>query len=420
MQIHSRFPRYTDFEPQVPVWCVTPGKGGAFHRFFDTSPFNPSGTLMAFLRMPAEDRQPRPGETAEVLVVDLAEGTERVVAATAGWECQMGANIAWADDETLVFNNVDTETWTPCAVRLNVSSGEAKRLDGTIYHLSPDGTKALSSDMGAMRRTQAGYGVLLPDEKVRRNIGLTDDDGLFLTDTRSGERRMVISLKEVMERTTTPEQRKEYAQQEVYGFHSKWNPQGDRLLFTVRRFPVDHPHRFNALHRKACTFDVYTMREDGSELFNAVPACEWKKGGHHINWFPDGETLSMNLNIDQTVLRFVQARYDGNEYGTILKNTVGSGHPTVHPNGRHILTDTYVHETLAFGDGTTPIRLVDRETEEVRNLIRMQTETPTQRLHPELRVDPHPAWDHSNRYIAFNGFAGGTRRVYVADLSGVL
>lgn len=417
MKIHNRFPRYDDFSPEVPVWCVTPNEGRVFHRFFDTSPFNPSGTLIALLRMPSEERRPEPGETADVVLVDLANGTERTVAKTAGWECQMGANLAWASDTDIVFNDVDTSTWTPYSVRLNVETGERTRLDGTIYHLSPDGTKALSSDMGAMRRTQPGYGVVLPDEHVRRNIGLHDDDGLFITDTRTGERKMVISLKEVVERTTTPAERAEYADQEVYGFHSKWNPQGDRLIFTVRRFSKDHPNRFGALHDKACIFDVYTMREDGSELFNAVPSPYWKNGGHHINWFPDGRTLSMNLRWEYPQLRFVQVDHDGRNLREILGDTIGSGHPTVHPNGRHILTDTYAHEKLAYGDGTIPLRWVDRTTGEVRDVIRIETLTPAQSTFSDLRVDPHPAWNHTYRYAAFNAFVGGTRRVFVADFS---
>ena len=38
----------------------------------------------------------------------------------------------------------------------------------------------------------------------------------------------------------------------------------------------------------------------------------------------------------------------------------------------------------------------------------------------ELRVDPHPAWDYTFTRIAFNTYTGGTRRVFVADLSRVL
>ena len=36
-----------------------------------------------------------------------------------------------------------------------------------------------------------------------------------------------------------------------------------------------------------------------------------------------------------------------------------------------------------------------------------------------MRSDPHPAWDRTGRYVTFNGFVGGTRRVFIADLAGV-
>ena len=98
----------------------------------------------------------------------------------------------------------------------------------------------------------------------------------------------MISLKDVVERTSTAEERKDLDHWEIYGFHSKWNLQDDRLIFTVRRFPKDHPRRFGALHDQACRFDVYMMREEGSELYNAVASPLWIHGGHHINWFPDG------------------------------------------------------------------------------------------------------------------------------------
>ena len=71
VEMSGRFPRYTEYDPAVPVWCVTPGEGRAFHRFFDTSPISPSGRFIVFTRMPAEDRLPEPGEAAEVVVVSL-------------------------------------------------------------------------------------------------------------------------------------------------------------------------------------------------------------------------------------------------------------------------------------------------------------------------------------------------------------
>ncbi len=83
--VDAVFPRYTEFPTEVPVWCLTPESTGYIHRFFDTSPVSPFGRYVALTRLPTEDHLPAPGTPASVEVVDLLNGTCRVVAETAGW-----------------------------------------------------------------------------------------------------------------------------------------------------------------------------------------------------------------------------------------------------------------------------------------------------------------------------------------------
>jgi hypothetical protein len=412
------FPRYTEFDPVADVWCVTPHEGRTIHRFFDTSPFSPSGRYMALFRLPQEQRLPEPGEAGQVVLVDLEAGEERVVAETRGWEPQMGANVQWgADDRTILFNDVDTATWQPTGVALDPFTGQTRRIAHGVYKASPDGQKVACASLAAMRRTQNGYGVVVPDEFVPRNVGLREDDGLYVSDVATGSGGLLISIAECVRRAEPPSVFRNLDGYEVYGFHCKWNPQDTRLLFTLRGYPADHPARFDALGQGVVRFEVLTLDGDARDVRLAVGADQWAKGGHHINWFPDGEHLSMNLNIDRKGLRFCRVRYDGTGLGKILDDVPGSGHPTVHPNGRHILTDAYVHEPVTAADGTVPLRLVDLHTGRQQTVVRMRTLTEPQDSCGALRVDPHPAWDAAHRLVAFNGFADGTRRVYVADLS---
>lgn len=95
MKIHESFPTYNDFSPLLETWCVTPSRRGVIHRFFDTSPFSPSGRYMALFQMPFEDRWPQPGDSGAVLLVDLQTGQTREIASTCGWEMQLGANVQW-------------------------------------------------------------------------------------------------------------------------------------------------------------------------------------------------------------------------------------------------------------------------------------------------------------------------------------
>ncbi|MCP4646068.1 MAG: hypothetical protein GY851_36830 [bacterium] len=419
--LNDCFPRYTDFDPKVPVWCVTPNRPGCIHRFFDTSPISPSGRYLAVFQMPFEDRRPEPGDAGNVCIVDLETGEVRVVAETCGWEPQMGANVNWGgSDHELFFNDVDTTTWQPFAWKLDPLTGDRQRMDGTVYHASPDGRWLISSNMTTMRKTQPGYGVCIPDDAARRNVGPADDDGFYLTDTDTGETKLLVSLHELLSKADPPVRIENPDIQEIYGFHSKFNPQGDRLMLSIRWFPAkDGPQwdLFGTDHL-AVRFAWVTMKLDGSEMHCAVGPEEWEKGGHHAAWFPDGKRISMNLAIDRECMRFVQVNADGSGLGKILDDVEGSGHPTIHPDGRHLLTDTYTSEVVAFGDGTIPLRWVNLGNGTEETIVRINTQTLCGDV--ALRVDPHPAWDRTWRYVTFNAFVDGTRRVYMADMEALV
>lgn len=417
----DKFPRYEEFSPLVPVWCVTPRRGGCLHRFFDTSPISPSGRYLAVFQMPFEDRQPEPGEKGNVCVVDLETGADRVVAETCGWEPQLGANLNWGgSDHELFFNDVDTAVWRPFAWKLDPLTGARQRLEGTVYHASPDGRWLVSANLTTMRKTQGGYGVRVPEGTVRRNLGPVDDDGFYLTDTATGTRRLLASIRDLVTKADPRILMDDPGRQEIYGFHSKFNPQGDRLMVSLRWFParpepvwdmfkVDFP---------AVRYAWVTLTPDGGDMHCAVGSEQWEKGGHHATWFPDGRRISMNLAINRDGLRFVQVDADGGGLRQIRDGLTGSGHPTVHPDGRHLLTDTYVYEQVAFGDGTVPLRWIDLATGEEKTAVRINIRTACE--DGVLRVDPHPAWDRTWRYVTFTGVVHGTRRVFIADMQRLL
>ncbi|MBN1675681.1 MAG: hypothetical protein JXR37_31855 [Kiritimatiellae bacterium] len=408
------FPEYTTYDPEIPVWCITPKSGPTIHRFFDTSPVSRSGRYVGLTRFPYEDRLPTPGDKAEIVVVDLEQGTQEVVARTAGWDTQLGAHTQWGKDDTcLCYNEVDTQTWRPYGVVLNPFTGEKKVLEGGIYMVSPDGRFAANPCLLRTARTQAGYGVLAPDAAIPHNDGAPDDDGIWVTDLETGKADLRVSLRRIVEAVLTPEER---AKRGFYGAHVKWSLDGERLMLVLRGISSDPDAK------ERMSKNVVTLKADGTDIHVAIPSSEWRKGGHHPNWCPDSEYVMMNLNCHGAGagLRFVKARYDGTDYGPMTDAVPGSGHPALHPNGRHIVTDAYPREPTAFGDGTTPIRFVDVKAGTARNIVRINANPPFQGPKNELRVDPHPAWDYAFERSVFNGYLDGARRVFLAELSGLV
>lgn len=411
-ELFDQLQKYPEFVSLIPVWCATSEFGGVIHRFFDTSPFSPSGRYLALLHLPSEERLPAPGDVAEVVLVDLERGKQWVVANTRGWDTQVGAQVQWgANDTQLFFNDIDTKTWRAFGVKLDPLSGRRTELDGTVYMVSPDGNWIASPCLLRIGITQAGYGVVVPPSKIPLNRGASTEDGVFVTNAVTGECRLLVSTYDIVEATNLLSSNDKYTEGDFYGFHVKWNPQGTRLMF-VLRWISRHGNR-------KPRSNLISMKSDGSDIQLVIPDSLWSKGGHHPNWCPDGETILMNLNLNGDGLRFIKVRYDGSECG-IMCSSIGSGHPSLHPNGRHILTDAYPFEQVAFGDGTVPIRLIDVQTGKEKNLVRVSVNPPFSGPKNELRVDPHPVWDRSFRRIAFNACVDNSRRVFIADLSNIL
>ena len=394
-------------KPLAPVKKVSSGR--VIHRFHDTSPLSPSGRYMALFRVPFEDRYPKPGESGEVILVDMNTGKERVVATSYGWEMQVGANVQWGgSDEELFYNDVDTTTWDAFAVKMNPLTGEKRKMGGTVFMSSLDGKKLLAHNLVNSVHAQSGYGVILPESLTAYNVGPVDTDGIFITDTETGKSKLLVSIKDIYERTTPSIKISNPQDYAYYCFKVMWNPQRTRIMTLVQFRPLEGGKRRIA---------IITMDPEGSNMRTAITPEQYAKGGHHMAWTADGDHISMNLEVDgKPGLEIITVRYDGTNLKTVYP--VGSGHPSFHPGGLPlIITDSYLHEPIAKGDGFVPVRLINTDTGEEQLLAYVFVPKTDD---SSFRVDPHPTWDRSGRYVIFNGFGDNTRCVYMADLKEII
>ena len=441
--ISDRLPRYTQYDPMVSVWCATPNTPRTIHRFFDSSPFSPSGQYLVSTQVPYEDRMPVAGDVARIVVTDLTTGEEKIVAETRAWDTQVGAHAQWgADDRQLFFNDLDTTQWQPFGVKLDFSSGERTTFEGGVYHVTRDGRFSFAPFLTRMGLVQAGYGVVVPPQFLPDAAGLADRDGVFVTDLASGQRRLLVSMRTLVEMLRFDRGPCGNEAGHLVGFHLSANRQADRILFILRwvRIPSAREAAVNAVWRRVVRGSriagkllhwpwlrsrlrlrqmVYNtlivVNSDGTNPRVVLSAPEWAKGGHHPNWCPDGRSLLMNLNTDGR-LRFVRFYPDEDRREVLTTQVTGSGHPTLYPDERHIVADAYPRDPEAYGDKTAPIRLVDWKAGTEKRIVRIESRPRVSGPAFAFRVDLHPAWDRSYTRIAFNGNAGGTRRVYVADV----
>ncbi len=395
---------FREVHPDVSVKLIDVGP--AIHRFFDTSPFSPSGRYLGLTRFPIDSRLPRKGEIAEVVVVDLESGESKAVDRTLAWDTQLGAQVQWGRNDGELIYNVQAESEPIIRGRVtDPRTGGRRDLAGEVYMVSDVRGEVVSASLRHMGQKQPGYGAHWATEEDWSK-GTLETMGIFVTPLDGGPSRQIVSIATILE--TFPELRCEGGS--YVSFHTKWNPQGTRLMTAFFWMSPDGKQSRNS---------ILTMRPDGSELALALTPDVWAKGGHHPNWCPNGDDILMNLKPDAKEMRFVIFGYDGRGMRVLSDHVRGSGHPTLHPDERHIITDAYPYEV---GPTAThvPLRWYDRRTDEEVSLVEVPCVPDFVGSKNELRIDPHPAWDYQFKRVAINCLDEGVRKVAVADLSALL
>jgi len=395
-----RFEAYRPGKTLAPVMRVTPDDGLYIHTFYDVCPFSPSGRYLAVTRLPFQHRAPVLGEQADVCVIDLQEETIRTVYATQGWAMQLGANLEWGTTDRYLYTNDIIGSKAVC-VRIDLETLETRAYVGPKYDMAPDGSAVIGFPLELMNATQDGYGV--PVVQYLPPGGLKDQ-GLWRTDLASNTKTLLVSTADVVAAMADPT---EMEGRSVYFFHSRYNPQGTRIMQVVRGL-LPGQRSYNK--------QVFTFDSQGGDIRQAIRPVQWEPGGHHPNWHPDGLHILMNLKVDGQTMRFCLYKHDGSDLRVLSEKHLGSGHPSIEGSGRYLLTDCYVWEPMAQENGEVPIRLLDLHTDQEEHICTIYT----LKLSDLLRVDPHPAWSADYRRVCFNGAPEGRRQVFVVDLSAAL
>jgi len=405
--------RYREGNTSCPVYRVTPDDGYYIHTFYDICPWSPSQRYLACTKLPFQDREPTHSDPAIICVIDLKDQIINEVYSTTGWGFQLGANIQWGrTDHHLYFNDkVDDQV---VAIRLDLESGKSEALAGPMYHIAPDESSIIGFPLDLINATQGGYGAAIDPRKQRKlDLGAAGHEGIWRTDLRTNEKKLLVSLADAYE--ILPESdREKFKEGTFYFFHSKYSPKGDRILQVFRCLLPESMGGGDGTATRVNP-SLLTFNQDGSDKKLAIPNEIWGRGGNHPNWHPDNEHILMNLRLEQSDLRLCSFRPDGSDFTILSDSIFGSGHPSFHESGRFIITDSYPNERFAAKSGEVPIRLIDLHNQTEQNICFIFTNG-----RPKinaLRVDPHVVWSRDFKRVCFNGASEGRRQVYIADLS---
>lgn len=336
-------------DSKVRAWIITAEYEHAIHRFFDSSPISPSNQFLATTTLPsfAASASASPLTTsykqASIQVTDITSGATTLVDLTDAWDSQLGAQVQWgATDSELYYNvlqnvgaNVPADASTPhphqsngCSVvrgvRLNMLTRQKTLLQCPVYHVSNDGKLAAAPNLLKIHHTQKGYGVRVLDTTAQKEHvrGAAHGDGLYITNTVTGECRLLVSLHRLaqaagMDTEHTP----------MYGFHTKFSSDGSLIMFVVRTMEqpvaprkglVRVQHLFvvsasGTTVRRMVSWASYpfvparchsaeNVDSNNNGRVNSSSSTSASKcspvhlrDGNHPNWVPHAHRISMNL-----------------------------------------------------------------------------------------------------------------------------
>jgi len=405
------FKRWNAGDTLAPVTQVTPDEFSCVHTYFDVTPFSPSQRYLAVTRLPFDDRYPILGDLAEVCVIDLQERSIRTVYKTKCWGYQTGANINWGATDRRLYANDVIDGRAVC-VGLDLETTETVAYTGPLYTIAPDESCVLAFPHELRDVSQPGYGV--PPKVLGRFAslppGASKNEGIWRTDLKTGEKRLLVSLADVAAKVPTPPP---LAGGTCYFWHTKFNRQGTRLVQVLRYMHPDMPNTRNPM--------VFTFDKDGGDI-QYVPKSDrvpiWNGGGGHPNWHGDSIHIIRNMEPDgEGVTRFTQASYDGTEFKVLCPKLKGGGHPSVEPRGRYLITD---EPGKVNGTAVIKLRLVDLTAEQERCICTIPTIDKNKLKDSVFRLDGHPVWGRDYKKVSLQAAPNKKRQLFIVDLSSIV
>ena len=373
--------------------------------YFGINAWSPDGRYLAVLETDINGRVPDEGEAATLALVDLQDGNKLIpIGKTLCWNFQEAAMFHWLpwEDGGCIFN--DCRDGKFVSVVYNWKTGTERIIPYPVSAVSKDGTKAVSVNYARLRLCRPDYGYAGKGQDPLRDDIWPDSDGLWVVDLRTGEGRLILSIRDAAAQMTQIEDPKGLA----YFCHTVLSKNAKKIFFLARTVENldEQVEKFG--HVKAWRTSAFTIDIDGNNLRRCYPDG-WE--GSHFNWLDD-ETIAVTARWNAGKC-WAHTIFKVGEEDKVRHLAPGlldwDGHLVFSPNGKFLCSDGYWNSNKERN-----FVLIRVEDEAVRSLGTFFV--PEEYQEQYSRCDLHARWRPDGSQIAFNSVHEGTRQVYISDV----
>lgn len=382
------------------MFCLTHGSASYQHCYHKFCPWSPDGQRFVLLAFePA-------GSVASVEMIDLDTGVTTRLGQTARWDEHTGAMQHWTDDDAVVFKD---SAVIQRRERPGVKIVEASAPDRSCF-------VPVDASIGDTRGRR-----WIASVSPRRVSGDRRASGVVLVDPGSGDTELVCSIEHALTR------------------HPRRHDIEHLNLFT--KMETYHPNRPLALFNMVNSMRDTTREKTANVFVLCLESAQVSHVGsiaHHPSWHPT-EPWIVSFADDPSGRRRIaidRIGVDGKVDREYLPYFSLTGHPTFDPTGRYVAVDNY-----DVVPGHVCVEVFELATRQTHRLARFRRQTYDARGLPHTtsataqyqtaraffeqnygkdrayRIQAHPSWDRTGRWLAFNSDAEGRSRVYLADLA---
>lgn len=363
--------------------------GATFYGYYDKSPWNSNGN--AYLCHRIIDKN-----SVEMALLKIGDSIPLIIGRTNTWTYQQGAMLQWlpgSHDNIVVYNTVQASKLGCCMHE--IEKDRNRFLPWPVQALHPKGHCAISFNYTRLMMMNPEYGY----EQFACNFSPSmpdSEDGLWRVDLYSGVAELIVSIEGLLD-----ESHRACMLNANHGVnHVIFSPSGKRFVF-IHRWLTPKYNRYSRLY-------VMNFPNSGLKLLLDADYVS------HYCWLDDDRILTYAATSAEGK-RYYQINVNDGNVQTIGKDSFdiyGDGHPSLSPDGRWIVTDTYP-------DAARIRRLLLWNLSE-EYLVEVGRFYSPVSFENEQRCDLHPRWHPKEPLLSIDSAHEGVRRTYVLDVRSIV
>lgn len=367
-------------------------KEGYFFGFHDVSPFSFDDTKLLANKLTIPFRMPQKGDKLEVGYFTFNEHIRDYVkiGETVSWNYHKGCRLQWAGPKAIIYNDADGENLI--SQLYDITTKTTKVIPFPIDSVSLCGTLATSFSYGRLEKLMRGYGYSFEDDTYN-DIMFPDETGLFIGNLISGEKELVVTLKELSQMGDHSE---DSLNCHHYVTHSLFSPDKKYVSFLHRYVKEDNTaKRWSRL----ITYDLQNKTCHIAPTNDMVSHYVWNSKNQIIAYCRVGNIDCHVLFEEPTLQKYKKVAY-----------------PRLNSDGHQsfITDDTFVTDTYPDKHRMANLYKVNSENNEVELLARLNSFKKFQsQFNKHWCCDLHPRMNRKGDVVCFDSVHTGKRALCI-------